>query len=495
MQICPADPRLATQFIRSQAFGKDIVSLLKGCEAGNLRLNAFHISAALTGSRSEWVDVLDLLSSVASRALKLDDFVFGTAQHAIKRWDVALSLLKNGCWSATQVNPTMNACSRHWGLACDILERALCARTADVFSYNSIVDSLQARGWRWSADLVRRMASSKIRADSITYNSVMAVGAWTASLALLTALRGRGLRATERSFGATLKVYTSQWQRACKLVEAVKENGLESNVVLHHSLLAAFLNGSWDHSLQELASLQSEQLLDCKALVAGIAVVAKAAWQLPLTLFALHLRDCPGDTVSCNAALRRVAEGNAWYKALDLYRRGMARNLVPDLITWGSLLQSFEVLARWRNALQLVLEGSEIISNSAVSCCEKASRWSMALKLLHGMPLHRLSMESMGCNAGIAACRAAGVWRQAVSLMASMPTSQWTTVSRSEAAMAAAAHTWASSLQLLNQVEGAAFATSLGCLVDVAPYTHRLPLLNKLACSSLHSLQLLGRKR
>ena len=489
MQVCPADEKLATQFIRSQAFGKDIRSFLRGCEAGNLRLNAFHISAALTGSRSEWINVLDLLSSMASRAIRLDAFVLGAAQHAVRGWDVALSLFQSGCWSTVQVNPSIGACAHHWGLACGIFEQALAARAADVVSYNSIVDSLGARGWRWSAGVVRRMAGSEIRADSITYNSVMAVGRWTASLALLAALRGKSLRVRERSFGATLKVNTSHWQRACKLVEAVSENGLESNVVMHHTLLATFPSGSWARGLQEVASLQSDQLLDCKALVAGIAAVSKASWHLPLTLFVLHLRDCPSSTVACNAAVRTVSEGHAWFKALDLYRRAMIRNLVPDLITWGSLLQSFEVLARWRNALHLVVPGSEIISNSAVSCCEKASLWPMSLELLRGMPRHRLSMETMGCNAAIAACGAANVWRQALSLMTSMPL--WTTVSCSEGATAAARYTWAASLRLLTEVPGAAFATSLGALLDAAPYGQQGPLLHKLARSSLEALKFL----
>ncbi|CAK8996411.1 Pentatricopeptide repeat-containing protein At3g29290 (Protein EMBRYO DEFECTIVE 2076) [Durusdinium trenchii] len=239
-----------------------------------------------------------------------------------------------------------------------------------------------------------------------------------------------------------------QWTRACSFMEFMTRSALKINVIVGHTVLAALTLGSiWRFTLRQAFRLQECGNLDCKAIVASIDSMSKAyRWELPLSLFMLHRRDCPQNMgcVPSNAALAACGQGNGWDVVLNLFGGMAAQALVPDEITWGTLVSCLEQGARWQFALHLLAcdrEGlakrSEICTNSAASCCEKACHWQSTLSLVHCLRHFRTFPGSISCNVCVSSCRNVGAWWWAVQGLVDMHSRQLVTeVSSSEATIA-----------------------------------------------------------
>ena len=538
LQTKSIDPKAVTSFIGSLTSNaapkkfqssEGMAAILLELQGASLQLNIFHCSAAIKAFHyaDGWSQALDFLSKMKTWAVAPDDLVLAAAVHSFEksnissasdRWATAITFMHQKqektegepCgdrhWATVQLNPAIGVCSNcgEWQVATSMLLRASYLRaTLDAISYNSASNSFASGMWLRSVALLRMRHVRSVRSDVITFNSTsntLGQMAWAKGLLLLQLIKSKGLQMNETSCGAAVKVCASKWQIATNLIHAVRSGSLRMNAVLGHSIVGACgMCNQWTSSFQHISSLQADETFDCKALVASIHAVSKARrWSLPLSLLWIHNRDCHHlDCVPTNAALAACGEGNAWATVLKLVQTIAESGLVPDGVSWGIAVSSFEQVARWRHSLHLAAHSSartsDICCNSAASSCEKACNWQGALSVIHGMRQREGRPGSIGFNAAITACENVRAWEWSLFFMVGLHLQQIATeVSCSEAAIAAAqASSWPLSLVLLQLWDGGgAWATSMGSAIEASGPKQRLQLLAKLGSSSVVSLSL-----
>lgn len=541
LQTTSIDPKAVTSFIgsltsnaASQQFrsSEGMAAILLELQGASLQLNIFHCSAAIKAFHyaDGWSHALDFVSKMKTWAVAPDDLVLAAAVHSFEksngsstsdRWATAITFLQQKqwktdgepCgdrhWATVQLNPAIGVCSNcgEWQVAASMLLWASYVRaTLDAISYNSASNSFASGMWLQSVALLRMRHVRSVRSDVITFNSTSnALGqmAWAKGLLLLELIKRKGLQMNETSCGAAVKVCASKWQIATNLIQVVRSGSLRMNAVLGHSIVGACgMCNQWASSLQHISRLQADDTFDCKALVASIHAVLKARrWSLPLSLLWIHNRDCHHlGCVPTNAALAACGEGNAWATVLKLVQTIAESALVPDEVSWGAAVSSFEQVARWQHSLHFLTRThsskartSDICCNSAASSCEKACNWQGALSVIHGMRQLEGRPGSIGVNAAITACQNVRAWQWSLFFMVQLHLQQIATeVSCSEAAIAAAqASSWPLSLVLLQLWDGGgAWATSMGSAIEASGPKQRLQLLAKLGSSSVVSLSL-----
>ncbi|CAE8595682.1 unnamed protein product [Polarella glacialis] len=93
----------------------------------------------------------------------------------------------------------------------------------------------------------------------------------------------------------------------------------------------------------------------------------------------------------------------------------------------SAAISACEKAGQWQLALNLLglmpevrVVPNEITYNSAISACEKASQWQLALDLLSLMPQARVVPDQISYNAAIGACGNVGQWQHALNLLSLM---------------------------------------------------------------------------
>ena len=522
------DPKAVTSLLCSVASNaafkrprsSQLISILSELQKAKLQLNVFHCSAAIKAFHycDGWSDALDFVSRMNCWAVLSDDLVVAAAVHSFEksnsspnRWATAITFLKtretwergDPRWATAQINPAIGVCSNcdAWRAASDVLRRSSVMRARlDAISYNTASNSFAKIGmWLQSLALLKIRDLQSIQSDVIAFSSTintLGQTAWAKGLHLLEEIISTSLRINETSCGAAAKVCAPKWQTATRLIEAVRSRALRIQAVLGHSILAACgVCSQWASTLRRAIQLHSDDIFDCKALGASIHAVSKARrWSLPLSLFQLYSRDCRHfDCVPHNALLAACGEGNAWATVVKLFGNMAADALVPDEVTWGTAVSSFENVARWRHSLHFLMERpttSNICWNSAASSCEKSCHWQCVLSLIHCLGQHAGRPGSIGFNAAITACQTVRAWQWSLKFMIQLQHQQMATeVSYSEAAIAAAqASSWPLSLVLLYGASGGSWATSMGSAIEAGGIKQRLQLLTQLGTSSVDSL-------
>ncbi|CAE8632978.1 unnamed protein product, partial [Polarella glacialis] len=89
---------------------------------------------------------------------------------------------------------------------------------------------------------------------------------------------------------------------------------------------------------------------------------------------------------------------------------GLAKNRLPEV--------SVHVLG-FMQARQV--EVNVFHCGAAISACDKAHKWQLALDLLQLMSDIRVAGDKMSCNAAISACAKAGRWQLALGLLSQLP--------------------------------------------------------------------------
>ena len=124
------------------------------------------------------------------------------------------------------------------------------------------------------------------------------------------------------------------------------------------------------------------------------------------------------DVVTYNAML--TASSAQWSHVLEVFEKAKSKELM-DVITFGTVISSFEEVARWQEALALLDELQElrlqpnlVTQNAAMSCCEKSGKWQLALLLLEALPelqllgrvffMHWLVFFGLTCNCNMSRC-------------------------------------------------------------------------------------------
>ncbi|CAK9073040.1 unnamed protein product, partial [Durusdinium trenchii] len=255
--------------------------------------------ASQCARRSAWRNALDLLNSLARRALRADTIFFSTCVSACEKassWTTALALLQQmDSWKVE----------------------------ANVFSFSGAISACDKQGvWEAVSVLMERMATEGISGNSYTYNAAIGAcaraGQWcsaqclAAQLALLGTSGGAGLRRDAITASSVVGTFEqARWPRALDAFGSMAQADVQLNDFTFTSLISAV-----DHWSTTLLLLES--------------MTARSLQITPMT---------------CSAALARACEGH-WQAALALLHSMMQTHLAVSGIQVGALLESASSLGK-----------------------------------------------------------------------------------------------------------------------------------------------------
>eukprot|EP00434_Breviolum_minutum_P030110 symbB.v1.2.026630.t1/scaffold2678.1/size73170/5 len=134
-----------------------------------------------------------------------------------------------------------------------------------------------------------------------------------------------------------------------------------------------------------------------------------------------------GNIVSYSTAMSACAKGAQWHWAIFLLKSLENANLQPNQVTYAAAISACEkgegplrdvsfrdVRGRWAEALGILERmPPEHRDLAAISACEKASQWQVALEMFVKLP----EQDMVAHNAVASACAKAQQWLEATSLL------------------------------------------------------------------------------
>eukprot|EP00434_Breviolum_minutum_P019286 symbB.v1.2.016998.t1/scaffold1313.1/size125722/2 len=119
------------------------------------------------------------------------------------------------------------------------------------------------------------------------------------------------------------------------------------------------------------------------------------------------------------ASISAAGKAKAWQKALHLLHDGQSKRLPPNVIANNAAVSACEKATQWPMAVAL-LESCDIQGwNGAISACSKAMAWRMALHLFGELDHRGLQRDAVNWGLRIA-CEAPRRWQDALASLAMM---------------------------------------------------------------------------
>ncbi|CAL1158927.1 unnamed protein product [Cladocopium goreaui] len=307
-------------------------------------------------------------------------------------WESAISSLygNSGPKTVKSYNVAINACGKgnQWQLAVFLLED-LKVRTfqPDVVTLNSLISACREQ-WLLALHLLHEMIQG-YSVDVISFSAA--------------------IRACERA---------GVWQLALSLLQQMKEQMLQSNVIVHNSVLSVFSQaGEWERALLWLRNMKEQMACTTISYNTAITACARSAqWLQAIHLLSFEsFESVSTDIISYNAAINSCEDSGLWELALQLYGQLQESSLQRNVVTFGSIISTCGNGSRWEVAMYFLqelqssdLQANLITLNASLMACERSQRWSTALQLLRDGLNTTLIPNIVSFNVAISTCGKAG---------------------------------------------------------------------------------------
>jgi len=294
------------------------------------------------------------------------------------------------------------------------------------------------------------------------------------------------------------------WQRACQMLDVMRQRDLEPNVILYNAAADACRRSqAWAVALALLDLMPHRSaivdVITCSTIVAACTAASK--WEAGLQIFAEltgradastkrsdseHVRV---DQQSVSTGIAACARGAQWMLAL-VFLSDFAPEVQPDLVSYNAVIDACGKGQQWQRGLATfarlqaaALKPDAVAYNTTATACEGGQRWDVALHLFHEMRPRSVPLDIVSYNAAIHACWRGGgtLWEVAVSLFAELPAASFSpTVATYGTLLAvhADARRWEGALALLDEMRvragpasGRSSAASASLAVDDAAYS------------------------
>ncbi|CAE8584641.1 unnamed protein product, partial [Polarella glacialis] len=265
-----------------------------------------------------------------------------------------------------------------------------------------------------------------------------AASRWDQALALLRALRLRGLEANVIACSAALRALGSRdvgrWVEGLALVEAMWCARTSPNAWTVTSLASTFggpgaSGGHWAQVLQLLIEARRRFRVELNSVALAAAVAAServSGWRAALALLLEHgLSALQLSAQACCSAISACGRSLSWRHGVELLFKAEDGAQLSGTSGCNALLTALERARQWERSLDLSADMrqrgicADAISENAVLCALRGhGLWRLALRILFtDMPRNRVSPTLLTFSAAISTCVEDGRWQQAAQLL------------------------------------------------------------------------------
>eukprot|EP00439_Symbiodinium_sp_Y106_P056305 s56_g7.t2 len=343
------------------------------------------------------------------------------------------------------------------------------SHTKSIYAFNGAISAYSGGRWLLAICLVAQMSSSRLLADTISYNAATtameAAGSWAVAIGLLCQAADRNLEHTGNSFRAAITATTSRhrWRSAVALwrfAERVGVGGMRAA-----SLQACQSAQQWQWALAAFSSLDAPSIMDCNCAL-GTCVESSSSRLALQVLRSLRLHELRADTVSVNSAMGACGGDGNWQMAAWLLRCMASSLLQHSAISFGTAIDSCGRFGVWHSALQLgacALRSAllDVVGcSSAIKACSRGQQWAHAIRQLSATPAWRVVPNEVVLSGAIDSCGQGLSWPSAL-LLLSQPAATKDSICHNAAMDALhASGRWLDGVKLLQQMRQKALKAS-----------------------------------
>ncbi|CAE7540775.1 unnamed protein product [Symbiodinium sp. CCMP2456] len=284
------------------------------------------------------------------RVSRQDDlFTYNHILKSLKDWCAACFLLHcmetaglraSAVTASTLVSHVVAA--RSWRQTMQLLHHPG-IHTKSIYTFNAAITAYSGGRWLLAICLVAQMSSSRLLADTISYNAATtameATGSWAVAIDLLCQAADRNLEHTETSFRGAITATTRRhrWRSAVALwrsAEAVGFAGMRAA-----SLQACQSAQQWQWALAAFAAADVPSLMDCNSALSTCVESSSSRLALQV-LRSIRLYELRADTVSFNSTMGACGVDGNWQMAAWLLRCMASSLLQHSPISFGTAIDT-----------------------------------------------------------------------------------------------------------------------------------------------------------
>ncbi|CAK8998182.1 Pentatricopeptide repeat-containing protein At2g31400 [Durusdinium trenchii] len=346
-------------------------------------------SGVLTSST--WQHGLGILRTLRLLRLERDLIALSSAIAACERdhrWSSAVCLLHLSHEVSVRpnhvsYNSSISACEKagRWLQAVSLLGDLQLQRWADVVSYNSAISACEKSDrWDVAIELLLSLQKGKLIPDLVSYSAVISAaekgGQWALALFLLTLLESDGRDGRDRRDSPDVVIYSSvisacekgrQWQRALQVLWRMEVLQIRPNVISFNAAISAC-----EKAGQAEAAVQALEMLR---------------------------RTTQPDVVSFSAVIKAQATvSHHWRRSVELLRDMKVREILPNLLTFNSVVDALGISSAWTQSLLLLEDLRKrrhqpdmITFAGSVNACARALCRGHTVQLLGGIDQRRVA--------------------------------------------------------------------------------------------------------
>ncbi|CAJ1380539.1 unnamed protein product, partial [Effrenium voratum] len=344
----------------------------------------------------------------------------------------AVAALRGDALLPTQVITTL-ARAAHWSLAVAFYsEMARSCLEITVYHASAAVKACQQAGaWEPALALLEGAPSLTVQPNEYTYNAAISAcekrGHWQEAVAIFGLMAQRQCLLSVISFSAAMSACekANRWQEALYLLHSMAGASVAKNTIAFSAAISACeKGGEWLLALELLTQMTLESVQrNTVTYCAAISACEKAAqWAAALQLFwEMPQRGVQRDEISFSAAISACEKSGQWESAVALLHT-MSQVMPVSTVAASAAVTACEGQSQWQAAL-LLFSGTkvdQILANAAISAAEKGSQWQVAMQILGDFDRWRLQKTEITYTAAISSCEPAGIWHVALALFLEM---------------------------------------------------------------------------
>ncbi|CAK9091985.1 unnamed protein product [Durusdinium trenchii] len=417
MRLEALEPSQMSISSRCRAWAQNWRQALREGQRGNVVTRNVVTSAC--EKAHQWSKALNVLSSMSPANMQPDVISYNASISALEKsaqWTYALAMLKHlsSGWgrlhpSEVTCNASISACGRagEWRCALQLLEEMpFWQIQPGVVSFNAAISACAVGSeWERALQLLRALPQLRLAGNVVTATAAISACAtalaWRAALVILRKLSS-GMRPSVMTYNTLISAMGAHWERAIDLLWQMRSLGVQPDIVSCNAVITACDRaGVWQAALSAAHGYAMSNVT-CNALLSSCAV----DWLRGLSL----LEEMHGRSLRMDSASLCLMGSLPWAGAHSALQTMSQWQVPPDAAAWGAVASRCSETMQWQMALSLD-------SNTAISTCQRAGRWSETVCMTSEMRLKSQQLDLVSLSGAASAMEKAYQWQQGLGLL------------------------------------------------------------------------------